>query len=189
MNPYRRRAVQAVGLVFLGVAGCTGEQQEAGPRLAVEISRGDFCHVCGMTILEYPGPKGQAHEHRRERPLMFCSTSDLFAYLLQPEAAARVREVYVQDMDGRDWEEPGPGPEGFVDAREAWYVAGQARMGAMGPTLASFSTREAAEAFSGEYGGRLLRFDEIDLEVLRRLGGDTVREQRHRMSNGHPSGH
>lgn len=179
MNPYRRLTLRAAGLMALGAVGCTPDTQDAGPRLPLEISRSDFCHVCGMTILEYPGPKGQVHEHRRERPLMFCSTSDLFAYLLQPEAAARVREIYVQDMSGRDWQEPGPGPEGFVDAREAWYVSGQSRMGAMGPTLASFSSEGAAEAFAIGYGGRLLRFQEIDLAVLRNLGGHMESPRRH----------
>jgi len=179
MNPYRRLALRAAGLVVLGAAGCTGETQHAGPPLPIEIGRGDFCHVCGMTILEYPGPKGQVHEFRREHPLLFCSTSDLFAYLLQPETAARVREIHVQDMTGRDWQEPGPGPEGFIDAREAWYVAGHSRMGAMGPTLASFTSGESAGAFTAEYGGRVLRFPEVDLEVLRGLGGPTHRPMRH----------
>lgn len=179
MNPYRRLTLRAAGLVVLGAAGCTADTQDADPRLPIEISRSDFCHVCGMTVLEYPGPKGQVHEHRRERPLMFCSTSDLFAYLLQPEAAARVREIHVHDMSGRDWQEPGPGPEGFVDAQDAWYVTGHSRMGAMGPTLASFSSKTSAQAFAAEHGGRLLRFPEIDLDVLRNLRGTTHPPRRH----------
>ncbi|WP_043739505.1 nitrous oxide reductase accessory protein NosL [Thioalkalivibrio nitratireducens] len=179
MNRYRRLTLRAAGLVVLSAAGCTGETQDAGPLLPIEIGRGDFCHVCGMTILEYPGPKGQVHELRRERPLLFCSTSDLFAYLLQPETAARVREIHVQDMGGRDWQEPGPGPQGFVDAQDAWYVAGHSRMGAMGPTLASFSAETSAQTFAEEYGGRLLRFPEIDLDVLRSLRGATHPPRRH----------
>lgn len=54
----------------------------------------------------------------------------------------------------------------MVDARQAWYVGGQPQRGAMGPTLASFATREAADAFAARFGGRLLRYKEITLEVI-----------------------
>ncbi len=36
----------------------------------------------------------------------------------------------------------------------------------MGPAVAPFSTKAAAEAFAKEYGGRVLTFEDITLELL-----------------------
>ena len=59
-----------------------------------------------------------------------------------------------------------PDEETYVDAREAFFVVGHRKKGAMGATLASFSKQEDALAFADIEGGEVLRFDEIDLEVL-----------------------
>lgn len=133
----------------------------------VAMAHGDECHVCGMLIVNYPGPKGEAFVRGSSTPRKFCSTRDMFAYLLQPESAATVREIYVHDMADANWHKPGE--VALVDGRKAWYVAGHPLRGAMGPTLASFAQRQAAEAFIAQNGGRLLRYADIDLEVISRL--------------------
>ena len=63
-----------------------------------------------------------------------------------------------------DWEHPED--TRLIDARTAWFVVGSERVGAMGPTLASFGERATARAFADNYGGRLMRYEEIDLGVL-----------------------
>ena len=153
-------------LAALALGGCgDGPAENPGP---VAITKHDECHVCGMIIERFPGPKGEAYTEGRDRPLKFCSTRDLFAYLLQPEAQTITRTVYVHDMAGADWTHP---PDAaLVDAREAWYVAGHPLRGAMGATLASFARHEDAAAFARRYGGRVLPFDEITLEVINNLG-------------------
>lgn len=171
-----RHTVVIVGLVMLLpllLAGCSkqDESTKALPPLAIE--QGDECHVCGMIINAFPGPKGEAYLRGGETPLKFCSTRDLFSFLLQPESKANVTQIYVHDMGATGWEHPAD--KAFVDARTAWYVADQPLAGAMGPTLASFRNREEAMAFIERHGGRLLRFDEIDLEILATLGGGTDR--------------
>lgn len=143
-----------------------GEQRAIHPPVAIEP--GDECHVCGMLIRGFPGPKGEVFERDAETPLKFCSTRDLFAYLLQPDAAIAAREVYVHDMAATAWDPPED--RYLVDARKAWYVADQPLKGAMGPTLASFRNREDAQAFADKYHGRLLRFEDITLDLLNRLG-------------------
>jgi copper chaperone NosL len=135
----------------------------------VEITRADDCHVCGMIIADYPGSKGQAFVQGARQPLKFCSTADMFAYLLQPEAAAVVREVYVHDMAATDWHNPAI--EAFIDARTAWYVVGHSLPGAMGHTLAAFRQEAGARFFAREYGGEVLHFDEVTLDVIAGLAG------------------
>jgi copper chaperone NosL len=71
-------------------------------------------------------------------------------------------------MGATDWGKPAD--TGFVDARKAWYVIDHPMTGAMGPTLASFKQQNAAQAFIEKHGGKLLRFEDISLEVLAKLG-------------------
>lgn len=149
-------------------AGCSdNEATHYQHREPVAMAHGDECHVCGMLIVNYPGPKGETFERGHDTPRKFCSTRDMFAYLLQPETAAIVREIYVHDMTDTDWRKPDDAA--LVDGRKAWYVAGHQLRGAMGPTLASFAQRQTAEAFINQYGGRLLRYEDISLEIISRL--------------------
>lgn len=155
----------SIGFVLLGC----GKSEEATETLQpIAIEQGDECHVCGMIITNYPGPKGEAYLRHVEVPLKFCSTRDLFSYLLQPENEPNVTAIYVHDMGTTEWEKPED--TALVDARTAWYVIEQPMTGAMGPTLASFKQQSAANAFIDKHGGKLLRFEDITLEVLAKLG-------------------
>jgi len=130
----------------------------------VAIESGDECHLCGMIIIGFPGPKGEAFVRHNDRALKFCSTRDLFAWLLQPDVSGRVEAVYVHDMAKTSWENPQP--EALIDAHGAWYVIGSRRKGAMGSTLASFGEKQAAEQFAKEFGGKVVAFDDITLQML-----------------------
>ncbi len=160
-------AVLAV-IVSSWLGGCEEQGARAPARPPVAIEHGDECHVCGMIITQYPGPKGEAYVLDHPKALKFCSTRDLFAFLLQPESAAIVREVYVHDMAMASWQQPAD--EHLIDARAAWYVAGHELKGAMGPTLASFRRQEDAQAFMEQHGGYVLRFADIDLKIITELG-------------------
>lgn len=149
------------------ISGCKEPQQDSAVRAPEAFHKHDECHVCGMLIVRFPGPKGQAFLRNQATPLKFCSTRDLFAWLLQPETAAVVREIYVHDMALSQWE--ATTDNHLIDARTAWYVVGQRRRGAMGPTLASFASSEDAQAFARRYGGRPLRFQDITVEVMQSL--------------------
>ena len=155
-------------LVVAVLAGCGNSEESTRILPPVAIEAGDECHVCGMIITNFSGPKGEAFLRTGARPLKFCSTRDLFSYLLQPESRAMVTQVYVHGMGASDWAHPTDST--FIDARMAWYVADQPMRGAMGPTLAAFKGQEQARAFIEQHGGRLLRFEEITLEILANLG-------------------
>ncbi len=150
-------------LVPLALGACGGAQppEERGP---VAVPPEAACHVCGMILGRFPGPKGEAYVETAQRPLFFCSTLELLVWLRQPDVTARVRGAWVHDMGGAAWERPDDAR--WVRAEEAWYVAGHALPGAMGPTLASFARREDAERFAREHGGEVLPYGRITLELL-----------------------
>ncbi len=148
------------------LAGCSdsGESTEGARPDPVHFDSGDECHVCGMAITRFPGPKGEAITVREEQVRKFCSTRDMFSWVLQPENVNRDHTLYVHDMAETEWEEPAD--TALIDAREAFYVVGSERTGAMGPTLASFAEASAAEAFAAEFGGEVVPFADITLDHL-----------------------
>lgn len=180
MTVSRPAALLLAGAVLLLAACGEGPERAAIPD-PQPIQAGEECHVCGMIVSRFPGPKGEVFVPRQEQAFKFCSTRDLFAWLLQPDSAALVQAVYVHDMAQTDWDHPDD--TRLIDAREAWYVAGSGRRGAMGPTLASFRERENAEAFARTEGGHILRYEDIDLEVLADLEEKNTSMAGHAMHN------
>lgn len=179
-HSFKGMSLTAACMILFGfailVTGCDDSSQQAAKLPAVAIESGDVCHVCGMYITPFPGPKGEAYVRGANKPFKFCSTRDLFSWLLQPENKIAATSVYVDDMGATDWKHPKD--SAFVDARTAWYVVDQPLPGAMGPTLASFARQADAETFIKQHGGRLLRFQDITLELLANLKG----------GNEHPAG-
>lgn len=153
----------------LGLAGCSNQDEVvASIEQVVAIEDGDECHLCGMIIGNFPGPKGQLYERSQSGVRKFCSTRDMFAYLLDPERQHNIKSAFVHDMALTPWGNPEEGA--YVDARQAWYVVGSNRKGAMGPTLASFSTEQHAKIFADKYGGKLYQFAQLDLALISGMG-------------------
>jgi nitrous oxide reductase accessory protein NosL len=147
-------------LLLLGLAPAwSGDLKfpEPGPK--------DTCPVCGMFVALYPDwvatvlyQDGHAHH--------FDGAKDLFKYLLDlPKyapghartdiAAIGVTEYYSVTR---------------IDARAAWYVIGSDTLGPMGHELVPLATREDAEEFLRDHKGkRIIRFDDVTLELLRNL--------------------
>lgn len=167
--PSRRHVLLGLGAFTFStlLAGCGDQAPKPVALHPVPIAAADECAVCGMQIRGFPGPKGEVHVSGREAPLKFCSTRDFFAWVLQPEAGASVQALWVHDLGATGWDQPDDAA--FTDARSAWYVVGHRRLGAMGPTLASFRERPAAEAFAAREGGRVLAF--LDVSVALVAGG------------------
>lgn len=151
------------------LAACTGANAPAHQAVAVQPD--DTCAVCGMELSHSPGPRAQAWVAGRARPLMFDSTRDFFAYILQPENQADLQDLFVQDTQRIDWQQPGRDAASFIDARSAVYVAWQPLPGSMGPTLAPFASRAEAAAFVRQHGGAVLAFDQVTLPLIADLPG------------------
>lgn len=165
MKNFRHFKKVASIALLLVLVGCNDKQAEQKMlKQAVEIESSDECHLCGMLIVNFPGPKGEIAEKRSEQINKFCSTRDMFAYYLQPENKRNVTQLFVHDMSKMPWDELNDGH--FIDAKSAWFVTGSSQLGAMGKTLASFSQREHADAFKKEFGGTVYGFDEITIEKI-----------------------
>lgn len=164
MNRIKLNWLLAALAVFALTACSSDEEQTLARPDPVHIESGDECHVCGMVITNFPGPKGEAITEKDQHVRKFCSTRDMFAWMLQPENVDRDHTLYVHDMAQTDWQSPDD--IALIDAREAFYVVGSERTGAMGPTLASFATESSAHEFKKEYGGQVLKYSEITLDHL-----------------------
>lgn len=156
--------IMASSFVFL--TGCSeNAEQDQMLRKAVAIESSDECHLCGMLISRFDGPKGEAiRKDQQNTTLKFCSTRDLFSYYLDPENKRNIVQMLVHDMSKMPWESIND--EHFIDAKTAWYVSGSEKTGAMGVTLASFSQKTDAQAFADEFGGKVLSFEKIRLNTL-----------------------
>jgi copper chaperone NosL len=125
----------------------------------------DTCPVCGMFVTKYPNwvasvvyKNGHAHH--------FDGAKDLFKYLgdlprwapgheLKNIAAIGVTEYYSL---------------GMINARKAYYVIGSDVLGPMGHELIPLETQQDAEEFLADHQGiKILRFDDVTLELLEKL--------------------
>jgi len=148
--------------VFLLACEQAGYKQFKHDPVAFESS--DECHVCGMVITRFNGPKGQVFETRSNQMRKFCSTTELIFWYLQPENKNNVAEIYVHDMSKTSWNKPDD--THLILARDAFFVINSDMQGSMGKTLVSFlSTRDAA-IFTKEHGGQVITFNALSLSLL-----------------------
>lgn len=134
---------------------------------AVAMESADECHLCGMLITRFDGPKGEVfRKEQGDKVFKFCSTRDMFSYYLDPENTRNVSQMLVHDMSKMPWGSDSIDDKYFIDAKSAWYVVGSEKTGAMGATLASFSQQEDAKAFAVEFGGKVLSFNDINFDAL-----------------------
>ena len=84
--------------------------------------------------------------------------------------------VFVQDMGKSDWEHP---RGNWIDAKSAIYVVGSRKHGSMGPTFGAFSNVQDAEAFVTKEGGKVLRFDQITIDMVGMTGMNDMHGDAH----------
>jgi len=170
-------------MLCVGLAACSEPRQDTPAATAKGFASGDECHVCGMIITDFPGPKGLAAAGATVTK--FCSTAEFFGWWLQPENQVIQASLFVHDMTDTPWDSPDG--QRLIDATTAYYVIGTALQGSMGPTLASFADKDKAQQFATAHGGRVLAFDDISLELLQQAAGE---QYNHSMPNGeHHRGH
>ena len=157
----RTFALLAIGLLALsGVAGCGEDDDLVAKPPPVEPTREASGHYCGMILVDHSGPKAQVHLPDEREPVWFSSVRDAIAFTMLPEEPRNYTAIYVNDMGVAQWDAPEPGT--WIDASGASYVIGSDRMGGMGvPEAVPFATREAAERFVAEHGGRIVALTEV----------------------------
>ena len=182
MHTMSIRVLAATVMFTVFLAGCSEPESRATAKPEpVHFESGDECHVCGMVIMPFPGPKGEAITAREQTVHKFCSTRDMFSWALQPENAKRDHTLYVHDMAQTEWDHPDD--TDLIDAREAFFVVGAERKGAMGPTLASFASEDSAVEFANEYGGEVVKFQEVTMQHLTRGMSQTMSDHNMEMGN------
>lgn len=154
-----------LSLVF--VVTLTACNKSATPVTPQEITSGTTCSLDGMTLADFPGPKGQI-QYATGKPDYFCDTVEMFSIYLQPEQKKNIIGIFTQDMGKTSWEKP---QGNWIDAKQAFYILGSKKNGSMGPTLASFSLQKDAEKFAQEFGGQVLHFDQVTPDMVNLTGG------------------
>jgi copper chaperone NosL len=139
-------------------------------------------HFCNMTVKDHHGPKGQVLLKSQEQPVWFSSVRDTIAFTLLPEEPKDILAVYVTDMSkAQSWENPESG--GWIEAKSALFVTGSSRKGGMGaPEPVPFSTKEAAEKFVDQYGGKIVSLSGIPVSSI--LGPVEVEGNHQNMDHG-----
>lgn len=183
-----RRQLVTTASVLAGtaLAGCGGEATAPGPPPGPTSLLGSKqCDFCGMVIEDHPGPNGQIYyrDHGPEthdNPAWFESLrSCLFPYYFEKGRLDWTADaVYVTDysvVDYRIEEVAGDAfipsftdPETFADATRLTFVVGSEVYGSMGQAFVPFSDEDDAAAFSDEYGGEQVSFEEIGPDMLGR---------------------
>lgn len=163
-RPPARPALLLLCATALLFAGC---EDQAKSVTAQTITPATTCALDGMVLQDFPGPKAQLH-YAGQPPEFLCDTREMFALVLRPEQSRPIVGIFTQDMAKTDWLKP----DGYwIDARTAFYVLGSSRHGSMGPTVASFGSAADAQRFAGQYGGKVLRFAEVTLDMVDLSGG------------------
>ena len=171
MKSYKLMAlITALSIVVTSLMSCSDKtEQQQILHQAVAMESSDECHLCGMLIANFSGPKAELFRKGvtkadGEMVKKFCSTRDMFSFYLDPENKRNVTTILVHDMSKAPWDTPKD--EFFIDARQAWFVVGSSKTGAMGKTLASFSAQTDADAFAREFGGKVIDFNAVSYESL-----------------------
>ncbi len=156
----------AICLLTITASACSDQaEKKEMVHKAVAMESADECHLCGMLITRFDGPKGELfRKEQGDRVYKFCSTMDMFSYYLDPENKRNVSQMLVHDMSKMPWGTIND--EYFIDAKTAWYVSGSEKTGAMGGTLASFSLQVDAQTFADEFGGTVLSFSQITYDII-----------------------
>ncbi len=147
-------------IAFL-LAGCT--QKEAAKPLPIEFNREHACSVCGMIIVDFPGAKAQIH-YKNGNIDTFCCILHMFSFYLQPDRPPNIAAIYVNEIleKGREYPEIN-----WIDAMKAFYVYGGDAVGPHGGGMIPFSDIKYADAYVKEHGGRIVKFDDVTMDMLK----------------------
>lgn len=141
----RHRLFLLITALLLGISACAD-----GPR---EIQIGaEECDHCRMMISEHGFATQLITD--RGRPYVFDSVECMAEFLDDGDEVPedRVRSLWVTDFSS---------PGSWVVAREAWFLHSETLRSPMGLNLSAYGTQASAQAHQAEFGGVVLRWDEV----------------------------
>lgn len=128
----------------------------------VNLNKSHICACDGMILINYNGPKAQILWKDGSRSF-YCEVKEAFYDYLDSIKSKRIKAFFVQDFSYLDW---GSYIDKWILAKEVVYVIDSSKDGAMGITYVPFSKLDYANKFFLLYGGKMVKFDEIDLNIL-----------------------
>lgn len=130
--------------------------------LPFNLNKTHICAIDSMIIINYNGPKAQILWKDGSRSF-YCEVKEAFHEALNDVMSRRIKAFYVQDFSYLVW---GSYVDKWILAYNAFYVIDSTKNGAMGITYVPFSDFKSANEFLLVNGGRLIKFKDIDLNVL-----------------------
>ena len=169
-------------LAALLIAGCTNEQKveksknlsskmkkdvmsnyrAVAPSKATILQKGDqkmYCPVCGMTLpLFYRTNHAASHNgHDKQYCSIHCAVEDKE---VNRKMLANFRVVDNESLK-------------FIDSNDAYFVVGSKKPGTMSTVSKyAFASKKSAENFANQFGGKIMNFDELYLNVKETLKDD-----------------
>lgn len=128
----------------------------------IKVPKEAKCPVCGMFVAKYPKWVAKI-EIKDSHAHYFDGVKDMMKFYFEPEKynhnhlAKDIQNIYVTDYYTLE----------SISAKSATYVIGSNVYGPMGEELIPFRSESSAKKFMADhFGEKLLKFDEIRLEML-----------------------
>lgn len=132
------------------------------PIKPITLTRANTCAVCGMIVLDYPGPHTQI-VWKNKKHTYYCDLHEVMPQLFNSIEAARVATVYVQNFDNLKW---GSYKNHWMKAKDAIFVVNSHKQSSMGVSYVPFKKIQNAELFQKKYGGKILPYRQITPTIL-----------------------
>ena len=137
----------------------------AAEKVPAKPGEGDKCPVCGMFVAHYPDFMAQV-VFKDGSYIFLCCVKDLMQYYFDlpkynpSKKTSDIANVVVTDYSNLK----------TTDGYQAYYVVGSVVFGPMGQEFFPFGEESAAREFFREnHGKEIVRFDQINPEVLKEL--------------------
>ena len=146
----------SIGYVF------ADDEPTLGP---FKVGKKDLCPVCGMFVHKYPNWVAQIIFNDKTYGF-FDGAKDMFKYYFDlkkynpKKTKDNIVSIWVTDYYTTK----------LIDGKKAFYVVGSDVLGPMGRELIPHKSEKAARHFAKDHGGdKILRFNEIDLDLVESL--------------------
>lgn len=126
------------------------------------INKTHICACDSMILVDYNGPKAQIIWTDKTRSY-YCEVREIFYEINDKIKSKRIKKIFVQDFSNLEW---GSYNDKWIEAKLAYYVIDSKKDGAMGVTYVPFSDLDAANKFIQKNEGQLLKFEQINNNIL-----------------------
>jgi copper chaperone NosL len=154
---YKIIFISSIGFLCLVAMSCTPNSNEYKSH---DLQMTTTCSKCGMIIADYAGPHAQI-VWKNGRHSFYCDLFEIMPDILNNAESERIGAIYVQ----KGFPKKGT-LSGWVNAKKAIYVVNSRKLGSMGISYVPFKYIKNARTFQRKNGGKILRFSQINNEVL-----------------------